>query len=418
MVYNSENKEYLERRLPQLETWLKTKVNVTNWREKLTRKNRIPQDILPILENMLGVLEEVKPNLYDLNFGLVVTTKKYENTYGHTSVLEGVETDHIRINQIQVVLHYPEVRMTNSKKQSVTIKDLYVRFSITISPPTPIDPHLLPYYSAEEIQMMRRTRYHFGSMVGCRGTISIPEYQASYAHSHLSKRDFGRYTIEMEVPYSNYCLGTGELNMVLPMLHNEYDEDNFRLLLYTIDNYVAWESIEGVPHIRFDQVIQKNYTYPPQTAAKTLSFFSEVKRVMQREEIRDQWDINWRYHPVKKYHVVEDETFENFLRVIVDVSRDFSLLDNSYMLYKDEQGNYFQETPVTEEIIEGMKAYVIFRGAKRTFKVEGEILRSGEELTRYVHPKFKEYAKSRLEFYINYTKAREAGIERLHSSSH
>ena len=87
-------------------------------------------------------------------------------------------------------------------------------------------------------------------MTGLRLTLSYLELNKSYPHSHLSSSDLT--TNFKSMISSKFCLGSSTLGMSIAEYNTESNKEQSNLvlegILYTLDTYVTWESLEGVPH--------------------------------------------------------------------------------------------------------------------------------------------------------------------------
>lgn len=125
---------------------------------------------------------------------------------------------------------YPEIEITNTNKEKHTIKNLVVVFSL-------------------------RWDFHFrkwkiDEMKGLRLTLSYLELSKLYSHSHLSSSSLTNNFKSMTS--SKFCLGSSTLGMSIAEYNTESNKEQSNLvlegILYTLDTYVTWESLEGVPH--------------------------------------------------------------------------------------------------------------------------------------------------------------------------
>lgn len=131
------------------------------------------------------------------------------------------------VNKGQLIIHYPKVDITNSRNEKITIYDLYVRF---------------------EIPSMGNLR----TPQGVTATRTHKQFASSYSHSHLST---GTST-----GFSQFCIGDGTpiRNFV-----NKFQRqpafctttEEFLMFFATLDAYVHWESLEGGPYIKINQVV-------------------------------------------------------------------------------------------------------------------------------------------------------------------
>ena len=125
---------------------------------------------------------------------------------------------------------YPEIEITNTNKEKHTIKNLVVVFS-------------LKWDSCFR-------KWKIDEMRGLRLTLSYLELNKSYSHSHLS---FSSITSNFKsMTSSKFCLGSSTLGMSIAEYNTESNKEQSNLILegilYTLDTYVTWESLEGVPH--------------------------------------------------------------------------------------------------------------------------------------------------------------------------
>ena len=125
---------------------------------------------------------------------------------------------------------YPEIEITNTNKEKHTIKNLVVVFSLKWD----------SYFKKWKIDDMR----------GLRLTLSYLELSRLYPHSHLSSNSLTNNFKSMAS--SKFCLGSSTLGMSIAEYNTESNKEQSNLvlegILYTLDTYVTWESLEGVPH--------------------------------------------------------------------------------------------------------------------------------------------------------------------------
>ena len=125
---------------------------------------------------------------------------------------------------------YPEIEITNTKKEKHTIKNLVVVFSLKW------DSHF--------------KKWKIDEMTGLRLTLSYLELNKLYSHSHLNSSDLANDFKSMTS--SKFCLGSSTLGMSIAEYNTESNKEQSNLILegilYTLDTYVTWESLEGVPY--------------------------------------------------------------------------------------------------------------------------------------------------------------------------
>jgi len=144
-----------------------------------------------------------------------------------------------------VILYYPEIEITNSLEIKHIIKELYVRIEFDY-----VNKNFIPSIN----------------LVGYRGKISNAEYNESYYHSHLSGN------------VGNFCLGSSELRSHLVLMNRGYTQTDLEVFFILLDNYVRWESLEGVPYKSIKNL------YRPITIRRTLTSLSliTIKQVVRQ----------------------------------------------------------------------------------------------------------------------------------------
>jgi hypothetical protein len=127
-----------------------------------------------------------------------------------------------------LVIHFPEIDLTNSLGQKNKILDLFVQIRCN---KIGQDPGFVCFI---ELQ-------------GARTTWSRAELNSGYNHSHLPSGGV-LFPTEGQV-WNRFCLGSSEIRMIVDNVRLSGQEENWMLLLLSLKNYVSWESIEGGPHM-------------------------------------------------------------------------------------------------------------------------------------------------------------------------
>lgn len=120
-----------------------------------------------------------------------------------------------------LLIHFPELEITNSKQERHTIEDLYIGLTISIDGSA-------------------------GIFRGIRATLEAKEVNARYGHSHLS---CGHYH------FSGFCLGRGNFSDNMAILKTEYDEELWEICLTQMIFYLEWESLVGGPFHKIEKAI-------------------------------------------------------------------------------------------------------------------------------------------------------------------
>ena len=176
-------------------------------------------------------------------------------------------------NKVEIILKYDDVTIENSEGDSHLIKSMFVK-----------------------LHFNNLTNKFENRLEGYRGDISIKELCSTYAHSHLST--YTRY-------FQTFCLGASELSIILNDISNkQFNADTFDLLLYTIAEYVKWESLEGGPYIKI-----KNLNYNNGNTSLT-SFDNDDVNNLFSSFMSHKFLFNTKFNfSTNKIEVVKDEHF-------------------------------------------------------------------------------------------------------------
>lgn len=147
---------------------------------------------------------------------------------------EAFGEEHVDMNKVSetdfaLIVLFPELRISNSRRQSLIIRDLYVKIDIEIvAAGSPGD------------------RVSNITLSGRRGMLSQEEYQSNYGHSHFSGNGMDRW--------SEFCLGTSDFAMIINTMKYSITQEDWDLLFLSLENYVSWESLEGGPYRNLSNV--------------------------------------------------------------------------------------------------------------------------------------------------------------------
>jgi hypothetical protein len=131
---------------------------------------------------------------------------------------------------LDLLIRYPHITITNTQKKSREIEELYCVLSF--------DSYgLLKNFS------------------GFRAKMSFNDVKNGYRHSHLNSRN-----LQFLFDVSAFCTGSTDLTALKSEFMEGFDADRFDLFLYQINNFVEWESLEGTPYVNLSTVSNKNFT--------------------------------------------------------------------------------------------------------------------------------------------------------------
>jgi len=128
------------------------------------------------------------------------------------------------------VFKFDEIKISNSTGSDIIIDDLYVGIYLRVS--------------GDSIKM--------SSLQGTRGVMSDSELSSGYLHSHLSSMS-SRY-VQF---FKSFCMGSSGVKQTIMLLDAGWSKELFQMLLFQIEEFVSWESLDGGPHIEFSRVFNK-----------------------------------------------------------------------------------------------------------------------------------------------------------------
>lgn len=128
-------------------------------------------------------------------------------------------------NNIFVLVHFPQVRVTNEYDKFVDITHLWAKVGFNWN---------------------GKGKGYFGLN---RSEYPVIQFRSNYMHSHvygIPKSDFTKF--------SSPCTGSGPINSTLATLSIDFDDAIWQLFCLELDKYVRVESIAGVPYRRLENI--------------------------------------------------------------------------------------------------------------------------------------------------------------------
>lgn len=248
----------------------------------------------------------------------------------------------------QILIKFPEVKITNGSDEHL-IKDLYVR--VLLRPNGTLVPHLS----------------------GIRGKLSIHEVRSGYAHSHLP------YINPRDFTFDQFCTGIGPINQVLMLLSNKFTEINFKMFLFHLKVFVAWESKEGRPHMYMENISKTNHrqeyhlnTGIAENVGKVL--LGEVKKLSPEAALPL---LDYDILPTKVTVKIND-AFEKWAAGVIrswdlnTLFRGYGLEMDCLMNTKDNMGRYYTipRRDVPPDLYDSEKVLFQFKGEDIKLQVE------------------------------------------------
>ena len=233
--------------------------------------------------------------------------KSIEMIYGKNYFIDTTNKNYLYIH-----LYFDEITIKNSRNKSHIIKDLFVKISFYKN-------------SMDQYELM-------SGLSGYRTFITQNEANIGYCHSHLSSG-------------GNFCLGSGPLDKFMSkhayslLLKKEYI-DTFDEMLLMIFQYVRWESLEGTPYKKLENIVKINSISKYQKVSN--EFIASRNSVLNNRNISNQFLIRL-FNLSKQIELKEGKyilKFDNELLLnLTLVPAERKLL----YLYKGSDGNLYEE---------------------------------------------------------------------------
>ena len=131
----------------------------------------------------------------------------------------------VKFNNLFIIVHFPQVRITNEHDRYVDINHLWAKVKILCN----------------------------GTMNGGFG-LNRSEYtmlhmSSDYMHSHVSGINTSNFS-----DFRNPCLGSGPIRDTINSLNRDFDEDIWNLFCLELGKYVTVESIQGTPYRYLERI--------------------------------------------------------------------------------------------------------------------------------------------------------------------
>jgi len=257
-----------------------------------------------------------------------------------------IEFDIIKLGKRRVVLikniviHFPELTITNTKRNSHNIKDLFM---------------VLPLYINDSRNFIR-----IFDLYGFRTTFTYEEIMSRYSHSHLSGNPYDCKQLLNEPNIfpikAHYCTGSGIINMTLGDVNaaEKFNEDTFSMLLVQMTTMVSWESLEGTPYQYINEISLKvsnnnpdsRITYLPDTLNN-----NGVANVIRRLLRDESTNLNFKDFPFilknGRFELKEDKFREAIIKAC-NYSGD--LKNNIFGIKDEESGRYISFSSIKEAL--------------------------------------------------------------------
>ena len=128
-------------------------------------------------------------------------------------------------NRIFVLVHFPQVRITNEYDRFIDITHLWAKVGFNWE---------------------GKGKGYFGLN---RSEYPVTQFRSNYMHSHVRCIPTEDFTC-----FASPCTGRGPINSTMSTLSIDFDDAIWQLFCLELDRYVRVESIAGVPYHRLEQI--------------------------------------------------------------------------------------------------------------------------------------------------------------------
>ena len=302
---------------------------------------------------------------------------------------------------------YPEIEITNTNKEKHTIKNLVVVFSLQWG------------------SLLRK--WQIDEMRGLRLTLSYLELDKRYPHSHLSSSHLTDYFKSMTS--SKFCLGSSTLGMSIAEYNTESDKEKSNLvlegILYTLDTYVTWESLEGVPHNYIRNLLPLGGTAVNDDSLDSHSHSLKVVDFLKENKIPLALDYGVMNGSVFiKNNSGNAEFFKNILQTsLFPFQKKYLCFPSQGEIFLQADSNFYSVTQVRRLAKEhkrnnlyGLSSpFTYFNGRKHSlvfsFYMEKKIQKDEQNII--IYPKFLKHVYRELESQIQKARSRSQAVRYL-----
>lgn len=268
--------------------------------------------------------------------------------------------------QFRLVIHFPILELKNSKGQHLTIKDFF--FAIGLR--------------------MKANQIIISDFSGNRTTFSYIEAVSNYKFSHLSTNSLSNLPI-----YTHFCFGEGDISLLQVRFNqtNPRDKNTLRLLLFNIESYLCWESLEGGPYIKIENIFNQSRVYNPDRYSDS-TMKQLVDKLVDNYLSELDCDVIFRQGV---YQVSENQKLNDSLVTIIN-GHYSSDQRKSLLFLKGSDGTLYEVTQ-QRNIPNLNDQSIVFQQRQYRYTIVDSENQPTESEIFYINPLFKSYVKSNIE---------------------
>lgn len=194
-----------------------------------------------------------------------------------------------------IIVHFPEVKVTNENGNFTTIKDLFAKVAV--------------YGSGTICGSFKLLRTHY----------TYAHFKNNYMHSHVAN-----IPLDNIEEFQPCCKGSGPINDTIYELYEFFSEEQWMQFCWDLDKYVTVESLSGIPYHKLidadcedgvDQQITLEY-YNSLDRKYCPEFDDFKKYLLENKLLRFRWvHHNWELaHSYSEYALIVTKAFFNWVK--------------------------------------------------------------------------------------------------------
>lgn len=263
---------------------------------------------------------------------------------------------------ITAVIHFPEVKVSNGTLKH-TIKDMLV---------------YVPFIPVG-------IGFHIKESFGNRFTYTLSEANINYVFSHLPRG--------ISKDLKRFCYGEGEIYQMAMTYNATQEEQWLRMFFIQFDFYLAWESIEGGPHIKMRE-IQSGSSYKETLDFSTIQEAGNLlfSKIMEAESLPFTLSV------VNDSITVNDNAvYEEFLKNTILHGENYEIVFE-VLFYRDIKGRFRNITQKDniESSFHKVNFSLVFQGINNPATIIEDDSMIKEE-TLFIHSNVKNYVTRKIE---------------------
>jgi len=365
------------------------------------------------------------------------------------------------ISQIDIIIKFPQVTVSNDRGMSMVLTNLYYKFKLVgrgsaysdricfrggldnmlelVSNNCGDSTVFRPYDEVNGIEYsIKPLKFNGKGLEGMRTSPTSREVAAQYAFSHMRARG----TISSYMTFNGCCLGSGEISQTISLLGSDLGIDmyTFQMLLFQLEAYTVWESLEGGPYVRIANVLGAS------VGTEICDGYDYVERyykalMIKRRSTNVPKRLNWNISPDGVVTIQDDDLLQDFCRIF-DTVGEYDYLNTLHnripvrglLYFKDAQGLYHKVSASQQYSMPASERFeslggedtaatypLLFRGENQYFEVLEDTQVSEENINRqvfYINNNVVKYIKDKLEYAANKQKIETDIASRAYAVAH